>query len=137
MTRARVRSSGPRTASTMQNSEAPSRAVSSAAASSSSPVEQGRGPHRRVEAGRLAAEVAVLGAAPGLARDDALHLDGRTAPGQAHLVGEGAQGRRRLHRQSGQTGQLRRGQQPALVEQGGGGGRQQVGHGPTIARSIA
>ena len=49
-----VRSSGPRTASTMQNSDAPSAAVSRAAAEHLVGVEERRGLHRRVERRRLA-----------------------------------------------------------------------------------
>ncbi len=54
-------------------------------------VEERHGLHRRLELGRLAAEVAVLGAAAGLGREDALDLDGVAAPDQSHLVGEGGQ----------------------------------------------
>jgi hypothetical protein len=46
------------------------------------------GAHRRGEKPRLRAEVAVLGAAAGLQRDDALDLDLRAAPPHPHLVSE-------------------------------------------------
>ena len=75
------RSSGPRTAATMQNSVAPVSAVCLAASTSDRDVEPGRA-HRRVEQARLGAEVAVLGAAAGLERDDALDLD----LGPHHLI---------------------------------------------------
>ena len=88
-----VRSSGPRTASTMQNSEAPRAAVSSGGGEHLVGVEEGGGLDRGVEAGGLGAEVAVLGAAAGLGRQDALDLDLGTAPGQADLVGQGGQRR--------------------------------------------
>ena len=81
------RSSGPRTAATMQNSVAPVAAVSCAASNERRDVEP-RGAHRRVEPPRLRAEVAVLRAAAGLDRDDPLDLDLRAAPAHAHLVRE-------------------------------------------------
>src|SRR3954447_1584060 len=46
------------------------------------------GPHRRLEAPRLRAEVAVLGASAGLDRDDPLDLHLRSAPAHPDLVGE-------------------------------------------------
>ena len=49
---------------------------------------QPRRAHRRGEQARLRAEVAVLRAAAGLERDDALDLDLRPAPAHPHLVGE-------------------------------------------------
>ena len=60
---------------------------------------QPRGPDRRLEQARLAAEVAVLGAAAGLQRDDPLDLDLRPAPAHPHLVGELQEGVQRLVRQ--------------------------------------
>ena len=112
-----VRSSGPRTASTMQNSEAPAALVSSAAGQYLVGVEEGRGLDRGVEPGRLRTEVAVLGAATRLGRQDALHLDLGPAPGQAHLVGQGGQRRHVGVGQGGQSGQLLAGQQAPLVEE--------------------
>ena len=88
-----VRSSGPRTASTMQNSLAPSAAVSRAAASTSSVSRNGVASTGVSKRGGLGAEVAVLGAATRLGREDALHLDGVAAPGQPDLVGEGGERR--------------------------------------------
>ena len=44
--------------------------------------------NRSVEPARLRAEMTVLGAAPGLDRDDPLNLDLGTAPPHPHLVGE-------------------------------------------------
>ena len=52
-------------------------------------------PHRRGEQPGLRAEVAILRAAAGLQRDDALDLDLRAAPAHPHLVGE-LQGRRQV-----------------------------------------
>ena len=79
------RSSGPRTAATMQNSDAPVDAVCFAASTSSGMFEPDR-PHRRGELTGLRAEVAVLGAAAGLQRHDALDLDLGTAPPHPHVV---------------------------------------------------
>ena len=101
-----VRSSGPRTARTMQNSLAPSSAVSRGRGQHLLGVEERRGQHRRVEAGRLGAEVAVLRTAAGLGRQDALHLDRVAAPGQAHLVGQGGQQRHGRVGDGGQLGEL-------------------------------
>ena len=82
-------------------------------------VEEGGGLDRAVEPGRLGAEVAVLGAAAGLGRQDALDLDLGPAPVQPDLVGErGQRGDPRVG-QLGQRGELLAGQQTALVEQGG------------------
>ena len=81
------RASGPRTAATMQNSVAPVLAVCLAASTS-----DGMSSHAErtgeVEQAGLRAEVAVLGAAAGLQRDDALDLDLGAAPAHPHLVGE-------------------------------------------------
>ena len=81
------RALGPRTAATMQNSVAPVFAVCFAASTSigmSSHAER----TGRLEEPRLGAEVAVLRAAAGLQRDDALDLHLRAAPAHAHLVGQ-------------------------------------------------
>ena len=51
-------------------------------------IEEGRGLDRRVELRRLGAEVAVLGTAPGLGRQDSLDLHFGPTPGQPHLVGQ-------------------------------------------------
>ena len=74
MSRLIVRSSGPFTASTMQNSVAPRALVSWAALQHLVGVEEGGGLHLGVELGRLRAEVAVLWAAAGLGREDPLDL---------------------------------------------------------------
>ena len=73
------RSSGPRTAATMQNSVAPVAAVCLAASTSAGMSSQTA---RTGDVNRpgLRAEVAVLGAAAGLQRDDALDLDLGAAP---------------------------------------------------------
>ena len=84
-------------------------------------VEERGGLHRGVEARRLGAEVAVLGAAPGLGREDALDLDRRPAPGQPDLVGQRGQCRHRLVGHDGQRCQLLGVEGAALVEQGAGG----------------
>ena len=69
----------------MQNSVAPVAAVSTQIA----PAPDVEPPaHGRVEQPGLRAEVAVLGAAAGLDRDDALDLDIRAAPAHTYLVGE-------------------------------------------------
>ena len=132
-----VRSSGPRTARTMQNSEAPRRGRLLGRGQHLVGVEERRGLHRRVELGRLAAEVAVLGAAAGLGRQDALDLDLGPAPGQAHLVGQGGRATAPASAAGRPGGQLVGGELPPLVEQGGGGGRQARQARATIARSIA
>ena len=113
-----VRSSGPRTARTMQNSDAPRAAVSRAAVEDLVGIEEGGGLDRGVEPGGLRAEVAVLGAAAGLGRQDPLDLDLGPAPGQADLVGQRGQGHDGAVGQGGQGGQLVPGQQAALVEEG-------------------
>ncbi len=114
-----VRSSGPRTASTMQNSEAPRAAVSRAAARTSSVSRKGVALTGRVEARGLRAEVAVLGAAAGLGGQDALDLDLGPAPGQPDLVGQGGQRHDGAVGQRGQRGELVRRQEATLVEEGG------------------
>ena len=81
------RSSGPRTAATMQNSVAPVAAVCSRRLDQRRDVQPDRA-HRRGEQAGLRAEVAVLRAAAGLQRDDALDLDLGAAPAHPHLVGE-------------------------------------------------
>ncbi len=80
-------------------------------------VEERRGFHRGLEAGRLRAEMAVLRASPGLCRQNALDLDGRTATRQAHLVGKCCQARDRAVREGGETAELFGFEQTALVEQ--------------------
>ena len=85
-------------------------------------LEEGGGLHGRLELGRLAAEVAVLGAAAGLGRQDPLDLDGVAAPREAHLVGQGGQRRHRRIGHVGEGGQLGGAQHPPLVEQRGLGG---------------
>ena len=93
-------------------------------------VEERGGQHRRLELRRLRAEVAVLRAAAGLGRQDALDLDLGARPGQSHLVGQGGQGRHLLVGQGGQGGQLVGGELAALVQQGvAGGGDQGSRHG--------
>ena len=119
-----VRSSGPRTASTMQNSEAPRAAVSRAAASTSSRVEEGRGLAPACRSGTTASR---SGSPRGSRRSwprgsPRSRPRARTRPsrtwwasdGQCHdgAVGEG-----------GQRGELVAGQEAALVEQGALGGR--------------
>ena len=113
-----VRSSGPRTASTMQNSEAPRAAVSRAAARTSSVSRKGVALTGRVEARRLRAEVAVLGAAAGLGRR--MPSTSTSGPHQASRTwwasdGEGHHG---TVGQRGQRGELVAGQKAALVEEG-------------------
>ena len=81
------RSSGPRTAATRQNSVAPVAAVCRAA-STSAGMSSRTARTGRLEAARLRAEVAVLGAAAGLDRDDPLDLDGRAAPSHPHLMSQ-------------------------------------------------
>ena len=81
------RSSGPRTAATMQNSLAPVARGLLGRLDQLGDVEPHRA-HRRGELAGLAAEVAVLGAAAGLERDDALDLDLGAAPLHPHLVGQ-------------------------------------------------
>src|SRR5205807_10105913 len=92
-------------------------------------VEQRRGLHWRLEAGRLAAEMAVLRTAPCLGRQDALDLDLGPTPGQAHLVGQRREGGDRLPGDRGDGGELGGGEQAALVEQSlRGDGEQVSGH---------
>ena len=81
-------------------------------------VEEGRRLDRRVEARGLRAEVAVLGAAAGLGREDALDLDLGAAPGEAHLVGQRGEVHDGAVGQCGQRGELVAGQEAALVEEG-------------------
>ena len=100
------RASGPRTAATMQNSVAPVAAVSFAACTSDGMSSQAARTGDCEQPG-LRAEVAVLGAAAGLDRHDALDLDLGAAPAQPHLVGEGEQVGQRL------VGQLRALRAPA------------------------
>ena len=70
----------------------------------------------------------VLGAATGLGRQDALHLDLRPAPHQPHLVGQRCQRGHRLGRERRQRGQLVGLELPALVDQRVGcGGHQGAG----------
>ena len=83
-----VRSSGPRSASTMQNSRGAEGLGLLGGREHLVGVEERRGQDRGLELRRLAAEVAVLGAAAGLGRQDALDLDLGPAPRQAHLVGQ-------------------------------------------------
>ncbi len=90
-------------------------------------VEERCGLHQGGEAGRLAAEPAVLRAGPGLGRDDPLDLHRGPAPGQADLMGQGGQRRQGLGRQGGQCRQLLGCQDAPLLEQGGGGGVQRIG----------
>ena len=80
-------------------------------------IEEGRGLDGRVEAGRLRAEVAVLGTSAGLGREDPLDLHLGPAPGQPDLVGQRGQRHDRAVGQCGQRGQLGAGQEPALVEE--------------------
>ena len=115
--RCMVRSSGPRTARTMQNSEAPTAAVSRAAASTSSVSRNGVAFTGVSKRGRLAAEVAVLGAAAGLDRQDALDLDLGAAPREADLVGERGERRHRLVGDPGEHGELVGGEEAPVVEQ--------------------
>ena len=81
------RSSGPRTAATMQNSLAPGGRGLLGGLHQLGDVQPHRA-HRRGELPALAAEVAVLGAAAGLERDDALDLDLGPAPLHAYVVRE-------------------------------------------------
>ena len=81
-------------------------------------IEERRGLDRRVEARGLRTEVAVLGAAAGLGREDALDLDLGPAPGQPHLVGQRGQVHDGAVGQRGEGGELVPGQQAALVEEG-------------------
>ena len=81
-------------------------------------IEEGRGLHGRVEAGGLRAEVAVLGAAAGLGRQDPLDLDLGPAPGQPDLVGERGQRHDGAVGQRGERRQLVRREEAALVEEG-------------------
>jgi hypothetical protein len=103
-----IRSSGPRTASTMQNSLAPMSGGLTGGVEHLVRVEERGGQHRGVEARRLGTEVAVLRAASGLGRQDPLDLDGVAAPIQADLVGEGRQRWNDGVRHCGQFGQLGR-----------------------------
>ena len=114
-----VRSSGPRTASTMQNSEAPRAAVSRAAARTSAVSRKGVALTGRVEARGLRTEVAVLGAAARLGGQDALDLDLGPAPGQANLVGQCGQVHDGTVGQCGQSGELVGRQEASFVEQCG------------------
>ena len=81
-------------------------------------IEEGRGLDRRVEARGLRAEVAVLGAAARLGRQDALDLDLGPAPGQPDLVRQGGEVHDGTVGQRGQGGELVGRQEAALVEEG-------------------
>ena len=61
--------------------------------------------------------MAVLGAAPGLGRQDSLDLDLRPAPGEADVVGQGGEGGHLLRGKGGQLGQLVEGQLALLVDE--------------------
>ena len=88
-------------------------------------VQPGRA-HRRGEQPGLRAEVAVLGAAAGLHRDDALDLDLGAAPAQPHLVGEGQQVGQVVVGQAQHLEHLRLVEPAALVEHLRPGGREDV-----------
>ena len=85
--------------------------------------------HRRVEARRLRAELAVLRAAAGLGREDALDLDQVAAPSQTHVVGQLGQRRDVRIGQRRQRGQLAERQLAPLVEQRSPSVGEQVGRG--------
>ncbi len=80
-------------------------------------IEERRRLHRGLEPRGLRAEVTVLGAAAGLRREDALHLDLRTASGEADLVGEGRERGDEPVGKGGQSGELLCAQQAFLDEQ--------------------
>ena len=80
-------------------------------------IEEGRGLHGRVEAGRLRAEVAVLGTSTGLGREDPLDLHLGPAPVEPDLVGQRGQRHDGAVGKCGQRGQLGAGQEPVLVEE--------------------
>ncbi len=80
-------------------------------------IEKRGGLDGRVEARRLRAEVAVLGASARLGGEDALDLDFGAAPGEAHLMRQGRQGHDGAVGQRGQRGQLVTAQEAALVEE--------------------
>ena len=79
--------------------------------------------------------MAVLGAAPRLGREDPLHLDLGSAPGQAHLVGERGQCRHRLVGDHGQCPQFLGPEGAMVVEQGLGGGGDELPCRAPIGRS--
>src|SRR5205823_6343837 len=75
--------------------------------------------HWCVEPSRLGAEVAVLGAAAGLGRQDALDLDLGPAPGEAYLVGQRGQRGHCVVAQLGEGRQLPDGERPSFLEHRG------------------
>ena len=101
----------------MQNSEAPKRAVSSAAREDLVGVEERRRQDLGLELRRLTAEVAVLGASAGLGREDALHFDLGAAPRQTDLVGHAASEGTALAGRAARARQLVEGQLFAAVEE--------------------
>jgi hypothetical protein len=90
-------------------------------------VQEGVDVDAGVEVGRLRAEGAVLGAGAGLGVDEALELDLRAAPGQAHPVGQGDQRRQLVEGELRHRQGLVPGEGAALVEQGAFGGGERHG----------
>ena len=88
--------------------------------------EKREGLDGRFELGRLGAEVAVLGAAAGLGRQDALDLDLGAAPGQANGMGEGGEIVHLVVGERSQLGDVGENQRATVIEQGGGGTLQDV-----------
>ena len=110
----------------------PSSAVSRAACEHLVGVEERRRLHRRVELRRLAAEVAVLGAAAGLDRQDALDLDGVTAAGQAHVVRQRHEVAQMLRGQVRQRRHLVEGEPARLVDEPGASGNDELVRGRSV-----
>ena len=115
---------GPRTATTMQNWVAPASRVACAAASDLVEVEERVHVDAGVEAHRLRAERAVLGARARLGVDQALELDLGAAVREPHLVGERDERRQLVEREVGDREHLVAGEAAALVEQRALGGLQ-------------
>jgi hypothetical protein len=100
-------------------------------------VQERGGLNGGVEVGRLRAEVAVLGAAARLGRQDPFDLDGRPVPGQPDLVGQRGQGGDVLVGQLGQRGQDVHADGAPFVEQDRPGHAQRVSdHGAKRRRLV-
>ncbi len=89
--------------------------------------QQRHGLDRRVELRRLRAEVAVLGAAAGLGRQDALDLDRVAAPRDAHRVGGVGEGGDVVVGQRGQGGELVERELAPVVDERPASGVDQLG----------
>ena len=80
-------------------------------------IEERRGLHRGFELGRLRTEMAVLGAAAGLGRQNAFDLDGVATPLETNVVGERGQCGHRGVGHIGKHGEFIERQLAALIKQ--------------------